>query len=542
MIDTRIETCEARFAPSHDGRAAAAGGGMVATAFPEATDVGVRILEEGGNAVDAAVAAAFALGVCEPQASGLGGQSSAILYIGGKVMTLDGSSRLPSLAHRDALGRKAPSKGHRAATVPSTPAFLGYLHFRHGALPWDRVVEPAIRVARDGYAVTALQAELQERELANFEKEPSGSGSRYFLRAGKPYAEGARFVQKDLAELLDTIASEGFKVFYTGKVAKAIDRDMRDHGGFLRKEDLAFIPWPVERRRIRRRYRGVQVHTVPPPGAGRTLLLVLMVLARVHAKVIRKREPIYYHLLAESLRKALLTRQDRPFDPATYPQFQRPTLKRTFAREMAHSIREAIDPSLPMVEPPGEPEDTTHLSVMDGEGNAVGLTQSIERVYGAKAAADGLGFLYNNYVLAYEWDEPSHPYYVRPGSTPWSSVAPSLVFLKDRLWMVMGSPGSDRIFSTLAQFLMHTVDAGMSIDEAMRFPRLHCSPGGRVSLEDRFGPEVPPYLEGLGYTVERREPYAFHHGAVHAVVKCSTRDGFQGVAEVRRDGTARGID
>ncbi len=514
---------------------------MVATASPHATDVGVQILRDGGNAVDAAVAAALALGVTEPQASGLGGQSLAILHLDGKTIALDGSSRAPSLAHIDSFAKGERTNGYRATTVPSTPALMGYLHLRYGRLPWADVVAPSVRLAREGYEVTQLQHDLQAREVPNFEKVKSLSGAKYFLKDGKPYAVGERFVQKDLAALHETLAVEGFKAFYHGDIAKKIDADMRENGGLLRGDDLAQIPWPVERPALHRRYRRLSVVTLPPPAAGRTLLLVLMMLAQVDAKVIREQGPRWYHVLAETFRKALLTREDRPFDPATYAQFGLPTLKWSEAKRMAASIGDKIDPALPLAEPPLETADTTHLSVMDREGNAVGITQSVERVYGARAAADGLGFLYNNYMLAYDTANPAHPYYLRPGAVPWSSVAPTLVFRDEQLWMVMGSPGSERIPPTLAQFLSHVVDRGLSIDEAMRAPRMHCSIAGKVSLEaDRFDPGVVAALQGLGYHIDRRDPYAFYLGAVHAVVRRAYGDGFQGVAEVRRDGTAAG--
>ena len=541
MRPLRIRRAEDALEPVGDGKSAAAGGGMVSTASPHATAAGVRVLAAGGNAVDAAVAAALALGVAEPQASGLGGQGSAILHLAGRTVTLDGSSRAPSLAHIGSFGKGERSNGYRAATIPGTPALLGYMHLRYGRLPWADVVEPSIRLARDGYEVTSLQHALQERERPNFERVPSGSGARYFLNGGKPYAVGARFVQKDLAALHETLASEGFKAFYHGEVADTIDKDMRANGGFLRKDDLAQVPWPVERPALERRYRRLKVVTLPPPAAGRTLLLVLMMLTQVHAKVIREQGTAAYHRMAETFRKALLTRVERPFDPATYPQFGMPTIRWSAAKRMAASIGERVDPALPRAEPPLEAADTTHLSVMDRDGNAVGLTQSIERVYGSRAAADGLGFLYNNYMLAYDTSNPAHPYYLRPGAVPWSSVAPSLVFHKERLWMVMGSPGSERIPPTLAQFLSHIVDRGLSVDAAMRAPRLHCSIAGRLSLEaDRFDPAVVDGLAGLGYEIDRREPYAFYLGAVHAVVRRAYGDGFQGVAEVRRDGTAAG--
>ncbi len=539
-----IRKIENRFEPTPDGKCTVAEGGMVATAFPEASRAGVRMLELGGNAVDAACAAAMALGVCEPQSSGVGGQTMAILYINGKIIAVDGSSRVPSLAHLSRFRDGDRAVGYRATTVPSTVAVLGHLNFRYGKLDWAAILEPAIRIARQGYRITSLQRDLQIRELEKFLQVPSGSGARYFLKGGtEPCAEGDRFVQPELAALLERLAERGPRAFYSGKVAKRIDEDMRANDGFLRAEDLALIPWPIERKPLKRRYRKITVATIPPPAAGRTLLLVLMMLNNLPSSFLRNATPESYHFIAETFRKAFRQRKQRPFDPNYYPQIpEKLMMNRDFALELFRTIRDTIDPELPLVEPFTDEGETTHLSVMDAEGNAVGITQSIELAYGSKAAAEGLGFLYNNYMMALDTRKPSHPYYLRPNAIPWTSVSPAIIFYKKIPWMVVGSPGSERIYSTVGQFLVHMVDGHLSMAEAMLKPRLHCSIGGKLSLEaERFDPALIDYLEKMGYKIDRREAYSFYLGAIHAVMRCITRKGFQGVAEVRRDGIAAGI-
>lgn len=542
----QLEAIEGRFVPTEDGKCAVAQHGMVSTAFPEATAAGVEMLRRGGNAIDAACAAAFALGVCEPQASGIGGQSHAMLHFQGKTIAIDGSSRVPSLAHHDRIGETHELiRGYRATTVPSTPAVLGYLHFRYGTLDWQHILEPAIAIASGGYAITQLQHDLQQRELKKFLKQPGRSGARYFLKNGKkPYKVGDIFKQPELAGFLERIARQGVKAFYTGTAAEQIDADMRQNDGFLRKEDLAHIPWPVERKPLTRNYRGVKVFTCPPPSAGRTLLLMLQILKNLPARFMLERDPKSLHFIAEAFRKALLNHKERPFDPNVYPQLpdDKKLLSNRYAKQLSASIRDVIDPSLPLQDLYPAQQDTTHLSVMDNQGNAVGITQSIELVYGAKVAADGLGFLYNNYMSSLELNDPSHPYYLRPNASPWSSVAPMICFYRGRLWMVAGSPGSERIFSTMCQFLSHIVDGGMPLSTAMVYPRFHCSVGGTLSIEaERFSAEVLQYLEAAGYTLDLRESYSFYLGAVHAVMKCQYSGDFQGVAEIRRDGFAAGF-
>jgi len=520
----------------------------VASASPHATRAGVEVLESGGNAFDAACAVAFALSVCEPHMSGLGGQTLGLLHAAGRTVAMDGSSRVPSLSNRPSVMGEQRRDGYRAATVPSTPAALAWLSRTYGRLDWPEVLQPAIRIAREGYPITPLEHDLQKRELQAFLDVPSRSGARYFLDADtEPRPVGQQFRQDDLAETLDQIAREGVESFYRGSIAERIDADMRAHGGLLRADDLALIPWPIERRPLRRRYRGVTVATMPPPGAGRTLLLVLMMLDHLDPAFLVGSSEERHHFLAETFRKAFRFRTERPFDPDTYPQVRdKRMLNRDFAAEQAASIAEAIDPALPF--DPAEAAlatggETTHFSVMDAEGNVAAITQSVELAYGSKAAADGLGFLFNNYLMALETEDPSHPYYLRPGAVPWSSAAPAIAFLKGRPWIALGSPGSERIYSALAQCLSHIVDDSAPIDEAVRRPRLHCSIKGTVSLEaERFPSGVIPYLERQGYRVDRLEPFSYSLGCVQATMRRQLRPGFQGIADPRRGGAAAGPD
>lgn len=538
-----IEKIENSFQPTPDGKCAVAESGMVATAFPDATRAGVEMLRLGGNAVDAACAAAIALGVCEPQGSGVGGQSMAILHVNGKTIALNGFGRVPSLANIDQLSKEERFIGYKATTVPSTVAVLGYLNARYGRLEWSTILQPAIRVAREGYRISPLQHELQTRELDSFLRVPSRSGARYFLKDGnRPYEAGDLFIQKDLSDLLSHLAEQGPEAFYTGKVARQIEEDMRANNGFLHAEDLARIPWPVKAQPLQCRYRDVTVCTIPPPAAGASLVLLLRMLNHFSSGFLVNDQPKSLHYIAETFRKVFLHRIQRPYDPRTFPQIPREKLLDSdFARQLAQSIQDTIDPALPVIEARPQQEETTHLSVMDADGNAVGITQSIEYVYGSKAAAQGLGFLYNNYMSALDVANPGHPFYLRPNAIPWSSVVPSILFYNDKPWIVAGTPGSERIYSAISQFIMHVVDSEAPISEAMLRPRFHCSLEGEISLEDRFTPQDIAYLERLGYRIERREPYSFYMGAIHAVLKRQNGSGFQGVAEIRRSGIAEGL-
>jgi gamma-glutamyltranspeptidase/glutathione hydrolase len=542
-----MKKIESGFEATDDGKCSVGSKGMIATQSAQASDAGLAMLEAGGNAVDAAVAAALALGVTEPQASGLGGQTMMLISHEDGVVAIDGSSRAPSLAHTSAIYKRDRSLGYRAATVPSTPATLAYVQQRYGKLPWQEVLAPVIHYAEAGYPITALQAGLQKREQDKFEKVDSGSGIRYFFNDGQPYTEGQVFKQPELADVLKQISKDGVEEFYRGETAKQIDADMRLHGGLLRYDDLALVPYPIEREPLLKPFRELDVYTMPPPGSGRTLLFTLTMMDLIPPEQQIHDQATRYLLFIRILRKALLERSDRPFDPSFFPQIAADAdmLDPVYSRDCLATILEDVDRTvLPFI--PSEDElsgETSHLSVIDADGMAVSLTQSIERVYGSKAAADGLGFLYNNYLYDFDYNMPEHPFYLRPNAVPWATVAPTLAFHKDKIWMALGSPGSERIISTLALFLERVIDYGMSIDQAMRAPRIHCSLGGRVSLEaGRFVESLEPFFKHKGFRIDPREEFSFYLGCIQAVLRRHDGAGLQGVADVRRDGTARGLD
>ena len=364
---------------------------MVSTAHYEATAAGAAMLEAGGNAVDAAVAAAFALGVCEPAASGLGGQTMMLIHHApsGRTMALDGSSRAPNRANREVFRdlRIEHRRGYRAVTVPSTPATLNYALQHYGKLSLSQVLEPACRLAEEGYRVSLLQHQLTRRER-KFLRE--GTAAPFFLRNGAhTYHPGAVFRQPTLARTLQRLAQQGIEDFYTGEIGRLIEEDMVRNQGLIRRDDLAQIPVPIERRPVTGRFRGHRVFTMPPPGAGRTLIEMLNVHQQFPQEFPDLETPRGALYLAETIRRAFLDRQDRPFDANFYSQVSGTRMLSTeYGKLVGRQIRKRFS---------GRGE-TTHLSAMDPDGNAVALTQSIERVYGACSATPDLGFLYNNYM------------------------------------------------------------------------------------------------------------------------------------------------
>jgi len=538
-----IRQIEQSFQTDSDGKCSVSSNGMVATAFPAATHAGVEMLRRGGNAVDAACASALALCVCEPQASGLGGHTMVMLGVGKKNIFLNGSGRIPLNLNADLLEPADLQWGYRATTVPTTIAVLGHMNRYYGTLEWRDIFGPAIDIAHNGYRITPLQHALQKKTSDTFCQSGSAAGRSYFLKNGTtPYESGDLFKQKDLALVLERLARKGVHEFYTGDIAHAIAEDMADHQGFLTMDDLARIPWPSETTPLMLRQHGLTIHVPPPPSPGRGLLMMLGIVDRVmnsHDRHHLSREMI----LAEITRFTLTALAASPLQPGSYNPGHDPLLKASYFDRVAGNILTLENPGISREVPVPKGGETTHLSVMDKHGNSVGLTQSINLVYGAKAAARGLGFLYNNYLVDCNRSDPLHPHFLKPSGLPVSMVCPTIISHNDRPWMVTGSPGSDRILSAVFQFLYNVIYSNQSIDIAMTQPRLHCPPSGRIMIEsDRFSLDSVHALKNHGYTLDWHDPWSFYHGAIHTTLMCHEQKGFQGVAEIRRDGIAAGVD
>ena len=505
--------------------------GMVSTQHYLATEAGAEMMRNGGNAIDAAVASAFALGVVEPAACGLGGQTMMLLHLheSGRKFCLDGGSRAPHRTPPGELERAKQLRGHRATTVPSTPAVLAWALKHYGTMSLEQVLAPAIRYAENGYRISPLQYYLTKRELKHLKNH---SAAQFYLKGGTtPYVIGSNFKQPCLANTLKRIAEAGVEDFYQGEIARLIHEDMVANDGLLRDDDLAQIPWPVERRPLATHFGNMRVFTFGPPGAGRTLIEALNLLNQFPETQRDPDSPDGALLLAHVIRKSNLDRSDRPDDPTLFAQeleLEEDITDVKYAEHIAKRIEKRISSK-------GE---TTHLSAMDKEGNVVALTQSIERVYGSFTASPELGFLYNNYMSAFEYKDITHPYYLRPAAVPWASVAPTIVFKGSKPWLAIGSPGSERIVSAILQVLLR-LERGATPFDAVESPRMHCSIKGKVSLEaTRMRDDIPELLKHHGFDVDVRDPYSFYLGCVQIVLR--EMDEFIGVADPRRDGSAMG--
>lgn len=513
--------------PSPGG--AGQGRSAVATAFPLATEAALGILRQGGNAMDAGAAAAWALCACEPSASGLGGQTIVLLRLaGGTMRVIDGHSHAPATASPDSITIEEQRIGHRATTIPSTPAVLDYAQRTYGVLTRERVMAPAIRIADDGYAITPLQ----HRQVRLVAGKLRGAASGLFLRNGSPPEVGDLFRQPALAATLRRLVACGVEDFYCGDIAHSIAEDMRANGGLITERDLAECTLPLEREPISTGYRGYRIFTVPPPAGGAQLLLALQILERLGPA--GSPDVDWYEKIALTT-SAVFRERER-----TTALADAGILADDCARKLAAEIRDDTCERQHGSGVPEEPGDTTHLSVSDRQGNMVLLTQSIQSVFGAKVAHPKLGFLYNNYLCT--CPRRPHPFALAGNCQPRSNAAPTLV-LRNAIpamapFLGLGSAGSRRIISSLLQVISRVIDRNEEVADAVAAPRVHGLLGRKVWIER------PASSDALIAKLRERfrEPvlksrHNFAMGSVLAIQFLS-KGGVTGAADPRRDGSA----
>ena len=483
---------------------------MVVTIQHNATDAGVEVLQEGGNAVDAAVAVGFALAVVFPQAGNLGGGGFMLVRDKkGAAHFLDYREEAPGAAtaemYLDADKNVVPglsTKGYKASGVPGTVAGLVYAEQHYGKLGLARVMAPAIRLAAEGYVLSAAEAKaLGNRNLTAFPE-----SARVFQRDGKLYQEGEVFAQPDLAKTLTRIAVRPDD-FYHGEIAAKLAADMQAHGGLITAADLAGYR-VKDRAPLVGHYKGLDVVTSPPPSSGGIVLLeTLNILSGYDLpKLGADRSPAQVHVIAEAFRRAYMDRGDYLGDP----DFNTMPLKELGSMEYAAAWRKGIDlekptPSAELVRPEGflpappagvtgpkeaihESRETTHYSVVDSKGNAVSCTYTLNGLFGSGVTAEGLGFLMNNEMDDFS-SKPGSPNMfgliqgpanaIGPKHRPLSSMTPTMVTTPakgkkaGKLVLVLGSPGGSTIISTVANDLISVVDNGLTIQQAADAPRFH---------------------------------------------------------------------
>lgn len=505
---------------------------MVVTVHQLATQVGVEIMQARGNAVDSAVAVGFALAVVHPPAGNIGGGGFMLIRMAdGTTHFLDYREKAPAAATRDMyldehgkVIEGASEIGYKSIGVPGSVAGLVYAEQKYGKLTLKEVMAPAIKLAREGYPLTWDEAEdLHDRYLAKFPE-----SHRVFQRNGDYYKPGDTFRQPDLARTLERIAAHPDD-FYHGGLAKELAAAIQKGGGLITAEDLASYE-VKEREPVRGSYRGYQVISAPPPSSGGTVLIEsLNILEGYDLDNMESRSARSIHFTVEAFRRAFFDRAEFLGDP----DFSRIPVAQLVDKKYAAAWRETIDPvhaspskelkrpaifsrleqdaALHPLLPPHESNHTTHYSVVDSDGNAVAVTTTINDWFGSRVTADGLGFLLNDEMDDFS-AKPGVPNAdgliqgaanaIGPGQRPLSSMTPTIVVHGGKTVMVLGSPGSSKIITTVANVLMGVVDYGMNIQEAVNAPRFHNQwLPDVVNVEKWFSPDTLNTLRKMGYNV-----------------------------------------
>src|SRR5271169_3312494 len=529
--------------------------GMVAAREAHATDIGVAVLESGGNAIDAAVAVGFALAVTHPAAGNLGGGGFLLArFADGRTVFLDFRERAPERASRDmylgADGKVTSDSvlGYRASGVPGTVRGLEMAHQKYGRKKWAELVDPAVRLAADGFPVSyglarSLRSPDASARLGGFPE-----SKRIFLNGGKFYEAGDRLVQPELGRVLSRIRDRGAQDFYEGETAQLLAADMREHGGAITLDDLRNYK-AIERQPLTGSYRGYSLVTAPPPSSGGVgILQMLGVLegSGYEKSGFGSAETVHY--MAEAMRRYFADRSEYMGDPDFYHVPVAGLLSPRYIAELRSTIDRDHATASASLRPgkPGayESGETTHYSIVDAEGNAVAVTYTLNNSYGSAVTATKLGFLLNNEMDDFA-AKPGTPNLfglvqgeanaIQPRKTPLSSMTPTIVTRDGKLYLVVGSPGGPTIINTVLEVLVNVIDFGMNVADAVDAPRLHHQWMPDVlRMERGFSPDTVTLLKIRGHAIE----FENGQGEVAAIL---AQDGWlEGSADPRTEGTAKG--
>ncbi|HGA5566327.1 TPA: gamma-glutamyltransferase [Salmonella enterica subsp. diarizonae serovar 61:l,v:z35] len=500
--------------------------GMVASVDVMATQVGVDILKQGGNAVDAAVAVGYALAVTHPQAGNLGGGGFMLLRTkDGATTAIDFREMAPAGATRDMFldeqgnpDSKKSLTSPLASGTPGTVAGLSLALEKYGSLPLNSVVRPAIKLAQEGFIVNDALAD----DLKTYGSEvlPHHENSKaIFWKDGEPLKKGDKLVQKDLANSLTMIAENGPDAFYKGDIARQIAQQMQQNGGLITTDDLAAYQ-AVERTPVSGEYRGYQIFSMPPPSSGGIHnVQILNILENFDMNKYGFGSADAIQIMAEAEKYAYADRSEYLGDPDFVNVPWQALTSKTYAKSIAGQID--INKAKPSSEirpgklAPYESDQTTHFSVVDKDGNAVAVTYTLNTTFGTGIVAGNTGILLNNQMDDFS-AKPGVPNVyglvggeanaIGPKKRPLSSMSPTIVVKDGKTWLVTGSPGGSRIITTVLQMVVNTIDFGMNVAEATNAPRFHHQwLPDELRVEKGFSPDTLKLLEQKGQKVALKE-------------------------------------
>lgn len=543
----------------HDERTAVGTNGVVTSANVYATQAGIEVLEQGGNAVDAAIAVSYALGVVEPQASGLGGGGFMLVHSAdGTTQFIDYREVAPAAQDAytwmeddketlktDQYGNPANQRGGLAVGVPGEVAGMEYAreNFGSGAVTRQQIMQPAIDLATRGYYCTTYQSgqinDHYSDDMVNYE-----NLAAIYLdpETGLPKENGDVITNPDLAKSLQQIADGGKDVFYTGEMAEATIAEIEKFGGVMTLEDLANYEVAI-REPVSATYRGYEIISCPPPSSGGTHLIeILNILENFDIGSMEVNSAEYCHVVSEAFKAAFADRAAYMGDTDFVDVPLEGLTSKEYAAEQAAKI---TDESQDWVK--GDPfkhegQSTTSFSVADKEGNIVTVTQTIECSFGSGIVVPGYGFILNDQMHDFSTD-PASVNCVEPGKKPLSSMSPTVVLNADGTpFMTVGTPGATRIFPTIVQIISHVIDHGMDLQDAINAGRIYDNGNGdgicyESGMPNGVTEETATALQEMGHNVTDKGDYQMFFGGVHGAIYLE--DGtIYGAADPRRDGKA----
>lgn len=525
---------------------------MVVTAHPDASKIGVQILKEGGNAIDASIAVQFALAVCYPQAGNLGGGGFMVYQSNaGEIAALDYRETAPKSAHKDMYldenGNIIPNKsllGGAGVGVPGTVAGLYAAHEKYGKMAFDSLIQPAIDLANNGFHITGKQSKgLNNRKELFLKYNPNNN---YFIN-NEDWSSNDLLVQKDLAKVLERIKQHGPKGFYEGETAEAIVSTLSNVGGVMQLEDLKNYE-AIWRQPITGKYRDYEFVSMPPPSSGGVILFqMLSMLEKYSFDTLKHNSSNYIHLLAEVERRAYADRNEYLGDPdfvnIPYKNLFDSVYLSNRMNDFSWDKATVSDSVFPGV---FESEETTHFSIIDKEGNAVSVTTTLNASYGSKVVIDGCGIIMNNEMDDFT-SKPGEPNYyglvqgeansIEPKKRMLSSMTPTIVSKNDSVKLVVGSPGGSTIITSVLQNILNVIVYDMTMDESVQKPRFHHQwlPDQIFIEKDVFSKELISELEKKGHRIKERSSI----GRVDAI-KVNSNGQLEGGADFRGDDKAIG--
>ena len=528
--------------------------GMVSAAHPLASTAGLRVLMDGGNAFDAAVATAAVLNVVEPYMSGMGGIGVGLAYVAseGRVRALDFSGRAPRAARPDLYSEDTAETGILAAMVPGNVAGWLTLHETYGTLDRRRLFQPAIDYAGNGFPITYLNSAKIAESADRLRQFPS-SASIMLDGDGRAPSPGTRLRMTQLAESFRAVAEDGKEAFYRGDLARRIVEASAGMGGIYSPEDFSTYKarWAEP---LSVRYRGLDVYTAPPNCSGFQVLQTLKLLETFPRDELLFQHPDTVHATIESVKLSMTDRVRYAGDPDYTDIPLDGLLSASYAKEQRGRIDMEKAAALPWEKytadvpegslPPGDVSAhsggmTTHFAVADREGNVVTITQTLGGGFGSAVAIGDTGIFLNNMMSYFDLD-PASPNVVGPGRRVDFVVAPTQTFRDGRFLLSLGTPGGYGIHQTTTQMLVHALDFGMNVQQAIDSPRFKCSPGREIEMEERFPRHVRAALEARGHEVKVVDAWWMGVGGAHAIACDGDQRVFQGGADPRRDGHAAG--